>query len=170
MGRRLPGREESDNAAAGLRAGGTGPLMIASNDDHSHDSTDFIVYHRPEFDAPPRRPNRLDPRPVEIESERDGATLRLRMRNEIVMSNLFPVKERFYRLLNEADKPRLVEFDLRDVGFADSSAVGMFLEFHRALRQMDAGMKIVAISPPLRHIFAVMALDGLFEIAPAREE
>jgi anti-sigma B factor antagonist len=61
-----------------------------------------------------------------------------------------------------------VVVDLSDVGFIDSTALGVLVGAQRAL---DPGMRMAIVCPEenVLRIFELTGLDGMFEIVPTRQ-
>ncbi|MET8386627.1 STAS domain-containing protein [Streptosporangium canum] len=62
---------------------------------------------------------------------------------------------------------RLLELDLSGLDFVDSSGVAALINVYNTARTRDSAMRITALTPYLRHLFKVTALDQVFELPPA---
>ncbi|MEV7013975.1 STAS domain-containing protein [Streptosporangium sp. NPDC051022] len=63
---------------------------------------------------------------------------------------------------------RHLEMDLSGLNFVDSSGVAALINVYNAACAHDATMRIVALTPYLRHLFRVTALDQVFDL-PAQD-
>lgn len=71
------------------------------------------------------------------------------------------IREEIDRSL-ESNWPKLLVMDFKNVGFMDSSGIGLVMGWYKLMQQMDGGIKI--INAP-NHIKRVMKLAGLDKLA-----
>ena len=61
----------------------------------------------------------------------------------------------------ESLKPRVLCLDFRDVGFMDSSGVGLVMGRYRAMKLMGGTLRVVNVPDRLYKIFAMSGIEGL---------
>ncbi len=61
----------------------------------------------------------------------------------------------------ESLKPRVLCLDFRDVGFMDSSGVGLVMGRYRAMKLMGGTLRVVNVPDRLYRIFAMSGIEGL---------
>ncbi len=61
----------------------------------------------------------------------------------------------------ESLKPRVLCLDFKDVGFMDSSGVGLVMGRYRAMKLMGGTLRVVNVPDRLYKIFAMSGIEGL---------
>lgn len=61
----------------------------------------------------------------------------------------------------ESLKPRVLCLDFKDVGFMDSSGVGLVMGRYRAMKLMGGTLRVVNVPDRLYRIFAMSGIEGL---------
>ena len=61
----------------------------------------------------------------------------------------------------ESLKPRVLCLDFRNVGFMDSSGVGLVMGRYRAMKLMGGTLRVVNVPDRLYRIFAMSGIEGL---------
>jgi anti-sigma B factor antagonist len=93
--------------------------------------------------------------------ERDGWTV-LSVSGEIDMATAPSLRERLHALLAD-DKSRLV-VDLDDVGFLDSTALGVLVGVLKRARSEGGEVRIASTQPRVRKVFEITRLDSAFDL------
>ncbi|MET9068975.1 STAS domain-containing protein [Streptosporangium sandarakinum] len=57
-----------------------------------------------------------------------------------------------------------LDLDLSGLDFVDSSGLAALINVHNVAREQEAGLRIVALTSYLRHLFQVTALNHIFEL------
>jgi anti-sigma B factor antagonist len=65
---------------------------------------------------------------------------------------------------------RYVLVDLEDVGFVDSSGIGVLLSAQRKLRPRDGKVLVICIHPQIRRLFEITGLTAVSNTAPLGRE
>ena len=66
-----------------------------------------------------------------------------------------------------ADGPRRLVLDLEDVGFVDSSGLGLLIATHERTSRADVDMAITGAGPEIQRVFTIAGLDGVLPVRPA---
>ena len=69
----------------------------------------------------------------------------------------------------EANHPKRVVFDFKDVKFFSSQVLGLLLETRAALASYDGQVFISSINPQLHRVFKITNLDQVFTFFPDTE-
>ena len=93
----------------------------------------------------------------------DGVELDLA--GDLDMSATFALEPVLDRLL--ADNPRGLVLDLEDVGFVDSSGLGLLIATHERATRADVDMAITGAGPEIQRVFSIAGLDGVLPVRPA---
>lgn len=93
--------------------------------------------------------------------ERQGWTV-LAISGELDMATAPAVRERLHSLLAEG-KARLV-VDLEDVGFLDSTALGVLVGVLKRVRTQEGDLRLVCTQPRVLKVFEITRLDQAFAI------
>jgi len=64
---------------------------------------------------------------------------------------------------------RNLDLDLSGLKFIDSSGVAALINIYNSAGEHDIGMRIVALTPYLRHLLRVTALDQVFRLPQEQE-
>ena len=69
------------------------------------------------------------------------------------------------RLVSIQNIPGLqAELDLSEVGYIDSTGLGVFVGFYKALKENDGYMKITGVNVRLKRLFRVTGLDKIIDV------
>ncbi|MEV4455668.1 STAS domain-containing protein [Microbispora sp. NPDC049633] len=63
-----------------------------------------------------------------------------------------------------AEDLRLLELDLAGLSFIDSSGMAVLMNAYMGAGERGAGFRIVALTPYLRHLIEVVALDDVLDL------
>jgi len=102
-----------------------------------------------------------------VEREVDGWTV-LAVSGEIDIATAPSLRERLHHLLAD-DKHRLI-VDLDDVGFLDSTALGVLVGALKRARTDGGEVRIVCSQPRVRKVFEITRLDNAFDLFDAIDE
>ena len=102
-----------------------------------------------------------------VEREQDGWTV-LTVSGEIDIATAPSLRERLHGLL-AGDKHRLV-IDLDDVGFLDSTALGVLVGALKRARMEDGEVRIACAQPRVLKVFEITRLDSAFDLFDSVEE
>ncbi|HEV3226643.1 MAG TPA: STAS domain-containing protein [Acidimicrobiales bacterium] len=102
-----------------------------------------------------------------IVREQDGWTV-LAVSGEIDIATAPSLRERLHSLLAE-DQHRLV-IDLDDVGFLDSTALGVMVGALKRARTDGGEVRIVCTQPRVRKVFEITRLDTAFDLFDSVDE
>lgn len=100
------------------------------------------------------------PGPI-LAAERDGARARFALQGEIDMTARFVADQALEALLEPL--PEILEIDLTEVTFIDSTGVGLVLEAGDRARREGFGLRIVPGPRPVQRVFEVA---GLVDVLP----
>jgi anti-anti-sigma factor len=65
---------------------------------------------------------------------------------------------------------RYVLVDFEEVGFVDSTGIGVLLSAQRKLQARDGNLIVVCNDPLIRRVFEITGLIGVLNITPSRRE
>ena len=99
--------------------------------------------------------------------EQDGWAI-LTVSGEIDIATAPSLRERLHGLLAD-DKHQLV-VDLDDVGFLDSTALGVLVGVLKRARSEGGEVRIVCTQPRVRKVFEITRLDSAFDLFDAVDE
>jgi anti-sigma B factor antagonist len=94
-------------------------------------------------------------------TERDGWTI-LSLSGEIDIATAPRVRERLYALLAEGNERLIVDLD--DVGFLDSTGLGVLVGGLKKVRAHDGSMELICSQDRLLKIFRITGLAKVFTI------
>lgn len=94
-------------------------------------------------------------------SERGGWAV-LAVNGELDMATAPEVRERLHALL--ADGKRKLVVDLDEVGFLDSTALGVLVGVLKRVRTHDGELRLVCTQPRVLKVFEITRLDQAFDI------
>ena len=89
----------------------------------------------------------------------------LDLAGDLDMSATFALEPVLDRLL--ADGPRRLVLDLEDVGFVDSSGLGLLIATHERASRAEVDMAITGAGPEIQRVFTIAGLDGVLPVRPA---
>ena len=99
--------------------------------------------------------------------EQDGWSV-LTVSGEIDIATAPSLRERLHGLL--ADDNRQLVVDLDDVGFLDSTALGVLVGALKRARSEGGEVRIVCTQPRVRKVFEITRLDSAFDLFDSVEE
>ena len=92
----------------------------------------------------------------------------LAVSGEIDIATAPSLRERLYALL--ADGKRQLVVDLDDVGFLDSTALGVLVGVLKRARSEGGDVRIVCTQPRVRKVFEITRLDSAFDLFDTVDE
>jgi|SRR5437762_5906555 len=102
-----------------------------------------------------------------VEREQDGWTV-LAVSGEVDIATAPSLRERLHSLL--ADNKRRLVIDLDDVGFLDSTALGVLVGVLKRARTDDGEVRIACAQPRVLKVFEITRLDSAFDLYDSVEE
>jgi anti-sigma B factor antagonist len=99
--------------------------------------------------------------------DQDGWVV-LAVSGEIDIATAPSLRERLHALLAE-DKRQLI-VDLDDVGFLDSTALGVLVGVLKRARSEGGEVRIVCTQPRVRKVFEITRLDSAFDLFDSVDE
>jgi len=92
----------------------------------------------------------------------------LTVSGEIDIATAPSLRERLYSLL--AEEKRQLVVDLDDVGFLDSTALGVLVGVLKRARSEGGEVRIVCTQPRVRKVFEITRLDSAFDLFDSVDE
>ena len=92
----------------------------------------------------------------------------LTVSGEIDIATAPSLRERLHSLL--AEGKRQIVVDLDDVGFLDSTALGVLVGVLKRARSEDGEVRIVCTQPRVRKVFEITRLDSAFDLFDSVDE
>ena len=102
-----------------------------------------------------------------VEREQDGWTV-LTVSGEIDIATAPSLRERLHALL--ADEKHRIVIDLDDVGFLDSTALGVLVGALKRARVDDGEVRIACAQPRVLKVFEITRLDSAFDLFDSVED
>jgi anti-sigma B factor antagonist len=93
--------------------------------------------------------------------ERDGWTV-LAVSGELDMATAPEVRERLHNLLADGHEKLIVDLD--EVGFLDSTALGVLVGVLKRVRMHSGDLRLVCTQPRVLKVFEITRLDQAFTI------
>ena len=97
---------------------------------------------------------------MELYQKREGNTLCIALSGELGHHEAVSVMRQIGEMIDEG-VPRSVILDLTDVGFMDSSGIGLILGRQRIMESFGGGVAVKNPSPSVRRIIQVAGLSRL---------
>ena len=97
--------------------------------------------------------------------ESGAEPLELRLDGELDAYSAPDVRKRLHALIEESGKAGVVIVDLTRVTFMDSTILGTLVGGLRRMRERDGELRLVYPPQPVRRIFELTGLDGVFPTA-----
>ncbi|MEV0594923.1 STAS domain-containing protein [Nonomuraea cavernae] len=103
-----------------------------------------------------------DERPLHIEiATPDPTTVRAVLKGDLAYDTVAQLAA-----LAPATGYRLLELDLSELSFVDSSGLAALIRLHQQAELADAALRVVALTPHLRGMLRITALDRLLALPP----
>lgn len=108
---------------------------------------------------------------LDIHAEQDGGVCVVTLAGEVDVYTAPALKEKLVSLIEGGCANVLI--DMRDVGFIDSSGLGVLVSALRRAREREGTVRIVCTRESILKIFRITGLDKVFpifsDVAEARE-
>jgi anti-sigma B factor antagonist len=95
--------------------------------------------------------------------ENQGVTV-VMVSGEMDVGNSTQLGEELDRLLTEGSRKLVI--DLGKVGFMNSAGLTMLIHYYKLARSNCGDISLVALQPPVRHVFQLTRLDRVFDLQP----
>ncbi|HOX52699.1 MAG TPA: STAS domain-containing protein [Fibrobacteria bacterium] len=105
---------------------------------------------------------------MEISTRRIGTSLVLDVVGQIKGADSNEFRAVVKRLLEAAETDLVI--NLEQVGFIDSSGVGMLIHCLHEVRAQGGDLRLVKLTEDIHDLFEMVAIDRLFTIYPSEEE
>jgi anti-sigma B factor antagonist len=105
---------------------------------------------------------------LNLESRLHGSWTILRVGGELDLHTSPVLQERLAQLLGEGVSR--VALDLEDVGFMDSSSLGVLVTALKRLRERDGEMALVSVNGSPLKVLALTGIDRLIPVYPAADD
>lgn len=104
-----------------------------------------------------------------LENRTSGPWTVVRVAGELDLHTSPQLRDHVLSMVGDAPGPRLA-LDLTDVGFLDSSSLGMLVTLLKRIRERDGDLRLVGVGGSPMKVFTLTGLDRVFEIAPTAGE
>lgn len=105
---------------------------------------------------------------MEIKTRRIGTSLVLDVVGQVKGGDSNELRTFIKRLVEDGEHDILV--NLKDVGFIDSSGVGMLIHCLQEVRQSGGDLRLLRLSEDIHDLFEMVAIDRLFTIYSTEDE
>ena len=105
---------------------------------------------------------------MEIKSRRIGTSLVLDVAGQVKGGDAADLRSTIKHLQEQGELDLLI--DLRDVGFIDSSGVGMLIHCLQEVRSQGGDLRLLNLSEDIHDLFEMVAIDRLFTIYQSEAE
>jgi anti-sigma B factor antagonist len=105
---------------------------------------------------------------MEIKTRRIGTSLVLDVTGQVKGGDAADLRTNIKHLQDEGELDLLI--NLQDVGFIDSSGVGMLIHCLQEVRSRGGDLRLLRLSEDIHDLFEMVAIDRLFTIYQTEEE
>jgi len=105
---------------------------------------------------------------MEIKSRRIGSSLVLDVVGQIKGGDASDLRATIKRLQDDGELDLLI--NLKEVGFIDSSGVGMLIHCLQEVRTRGGDLRLMNLSGDIHDLFEMVAIDRLFTIYQTEDE
>jgi anti-sigma B factor antagonist len=105
---------------------------------------------------------------MEIKTRRIGTSLLLDVAGQVKGGDASDLRAAIKRIQDEGDLD--IVLNLQDVGFIDSSGVGMLIHCLQEVRTRGGDLRLLKLSEDIHDLFEMVAIDRLFTIYQSEDE
>ena len=105
---------------------------------------------------------------MEIKTRRIGTSLVLDVAGQVKGGDAADLRSNIKHLQDEGELDLII--NLQDVGFIDSSGVGMLIHCLQEVRSRGGDLRLLRLSEDIHDLFEMVAIDRLFTIFQTEEE
>jgi anti-sigma B factor antagonist len=105
---------------------------------------------------------------MEIRTRRIGTSLVLDVAGQVKGGDASDLRSTIKRIQDEGELD--IVLDLQDVGFIDSSGVGMLIHCLQEVRTRGGDLRLLKLSDDIHDLFEMVAIDRLFTIFQSEDE
>ena len=105
---------------------------------------------------------------MEINAERDGATVIARPTGRLDGSNAGEFQEALEGAIEESDRALVLDFE--DISYISSAGLRVILLTARSLQGNGGQMALCSLDAPIREVFAISGFDTIIPIHGTRDE
>lgn len=105
---------------------------------------------------------------MEIKTRRIGTSLVLDVAGQVKGGDAADLRTNLKRFQDEGELDLLI--NLQDVGFIDSSGVGMLIHCLQEVRSRGGDLRLLRLSEDIHDLFEMVAIDRLFTIFQTEDE
>ena len=105
---------------------------------------------------------------MEIKTRRIGTSLLLDVAGQVKGGDAPDLRATIKRIQDEGDLD--IVLNLQDVGFIDSSGVGMLIHCLQEVRTRGGDLRLLKLSEDIHDLFEMVAIDRLFTIYQSEDE
>ena len=105
----------------------------------------------------------------DVKISEDGGTITARICCEIDHHTARPIRERIDRVLVEK-KAKLLVLDFTEVGFMDSSGIGLIIGRAERADELGAIVRVEGLSPTLSRLLRIAGLEKVKNLTVVRKE
>jgi anti-sigma B factor antagonist len=107
---------------------------------------------------------------IEITSETNAAGWILRIKGDVDMNSSSDVRAALGGLFRQGSKGKILFIELSQVRYIDSSGIATLIEAMQTCMKEGSRLRLVDLSQPVRDVFELARLSGIFEIYPSLPE
>lgn len=115
-----------------------------------------------------RNPREQTPPDLVIKTQVKKKNLLVWVENPIVTTNRFTLKNAIEKVLsiaaNESTKINRIIINMEKVPYADSSAMGMFLELHKEFNEKGISFILFRVQPRLKEIMEIVNVHRILDV------
>jgi anti-sigma B factor antagonist len=104
-----------------------------------------------------------------LENRTAGPWTIVRVAGELDLHTSPQLRDHVLSMVGEQQGVRLA-LDLTDVGFLDSSSLGMLVTLLKRVKERDGDLRLVGVSGSPMKVFTLTGLDRVFEIAATGDD
>jgi anti-sigma B factor antagonist len=117
----------------------------------------------------PAREMEGNARDLVLENRTAGSWTVVRVAGELDLHTSPQLRDHVLSMIGEGSDVRLA-LDLTDVGFLDSSSLGMLVTLLKRIKERDGDLRLVGVTGSPMKVFTLTGLDRVFEIAATPDD
>ncbi len=98
---------------------------------------------------------------MDIQTTETGDVITIAINGDIEMITMKGLKERLLDIVNKNDKNIVVDFT--NVGYLDSSGIGVLLSLSKTLKEKEKQLKLINLSERIERVLELSSLSDIIE-------
>jgi len=107
--------------------------------------------------------------PITVSSQGDVRIVEFAVNKILDEAVIREIGDGIGKLIDEKERPQVL-LDFATVDHLSSAALGMLISVNGRIRERNGKLRLAAIKPQIKEVFAITKLDKLFKIKISRQE